>query len=66
MHFDANIAVDDFPDSTETSTEEEVDITILSHEVDTYLLKIVPKKAIAISSNMRIFYHKRCAASCIK
>ncbi|XP_065687972.1 kinesin-like protein KIF20A isoform X1 [Patagioenas fasciata] len=32
VHFDANIAVDDFPDSTETSTEEEVDITILSHE----------------------------------
>ncbi|NWV89781.1 KI20A protein, partial [Machaerirhynchus nigripectus] len=32
MHFDANISVDDFPDSTETSAEEEVDITILSHE----------------------------------
>ncbi|XP_061851304.1 kinesin-like protein KIF20A isoform X2 [Colius striatus] len=32
MHFDANTSVDDFPDSTETSVEEEVDITILSHE----------------------------------
>ncbi|NWU23409.1 KI20A protein, partial [Dyaphorophyia castanea] len=32
MHFDANISVDDFPDSAETSAEEEVDITILSHE----------------------------------
>ncbi|XP_010189905.1 PREDICTED: kinesin-like protein KIF20A, partial [Mesitornis unicolor] len=32
MHFDASTSVDDFPDSTETSTEEEVDITILSHE----------------------------------
>ncbi|KAM6349609.1 kinesin-like protein KIF20A [Podargus strigoides] len=32
MHFDANTSVTDFPDSTETSTEEEVDITILSHE----------------------------------
>ncbi|NXU88714.1 KI20A protein, partial [Xiphorhynchus elegans] len=32
MPFDANTSVDDFPDSTETSAEEEVDITILSHE----------------------------------
>ncbi|KFR06243.1 Kinesin-like KIF20A, partial [Nipponia nippon] len=32
IHFDANTSVDDFPDSTETSAEEEVDITILSHE----------------------------------
>ncbi|NWZ97836.1 KI20A protein, partial [Nesospiza acunhae] len=32
MHFDANTSVDDFADSTETSAEEEVDITILSHE----------------------------------
>ncbi|NWU81178.1 KI20A protein, partial [Onychorhynchus coronatus] len=32
MHFDANTSVDDFPESTETSAEEEVDITILSHE----------------------------------
>ncbi|XP_050748805.1 kinesin-like protein KIF20A isoform X2 [Gymnogyps californianus] len=32
MHFDANTSVDDFCDSTETSAEEEVDITILSHE----------------------------------
>ncbi|NWU17067.1 KI20A protein, partial [Cephalopterus ornatus] len=32
MHLDANTSVDDFPDSTETSAEEEVDITILSHE----------------------------------
>ncbi|NWX04810.1 KI20A protein, partial [Caloenas nicobarica] len=32
VHFDANTSVDDFPDSTETFTEEEVDITILSHE----------------------------------
>ncbi|NXQ21492.1 KI20A protein, partial [Peucedramus taeniatus] len=32
MHFDANTSVDDFADSTETSVEEEVDITILSHE----------------------------------
>ncbi|KAM6208917.1 kinesin-like protein KIF20A [Sarcoramphus papa] len=32
MHFDANTSVDDFRDSTETSAEEEVDITILSHE----------------------------------
>ncbi|NXN48807.1 KI20A protein, partial [Rynchops niger] len=32
VHFDANTSVDDFPDSTETSMEEEVDITILSHE----------------------------------
>ncbi|NXI34804.1 KI20A protein, partial [Galbula dea] len=31
VHFDANTSVDDFLDSTETSTEE-VDITILSHE----------------------------------
>ncbi|XP_074941148.1 kinesin-like protein KIF20A isoform X2 [Phalacrocorax aristotelis] len=30
--FDANTYVDDFPDSTVTSAEEEVDITILSHE----------------------------------
>ncbi|NWT23489.1 KI20A protein, partial [Cardinalis cardinalis] len=32
MQFDANTSVDDFADSTETSAEEEVDITILSHE----------------------------------
>ncbi|NXE79650.1 KI20A protein, partial [Cochlearius cochlearius] len=32
VHFDANISVDDFPGSTETSAEEEVDITILTHE----------------------------------
>ncbi|NXK07090.1 KI20A protein, partial [Herpetotheres cachinnans] len=32
IHFDANTSVDNFPDSTETSAEEEVDITILSHE----------------------------------
>nr|XP_009936032.1 PREDICTED: kinesin-like protein KIF20A [Opisthocomus hoazin] len=32
VHFDANTSVEDFPDSTETSAEEEVDITILSHE----------------------------------
>ncbi|NXL45782.1 KI20A protein, partial [Podilymbus podiceps] len=32
VHFDANTSVDDCPDSLETSTEEEVDITILSHE----------------------------------
>ncbi|NXJ55969.1 KI20A protein, partial [Spizaetus tyrannus] len=32
VHFDANTSVDDFPDSTETSAEVEVDITILSHE----------------------------------
>ncbi|NWX58331.1 KI20A protein, partial [Promerops cafer] len=32
MHFDANTSVDDFADRTETSAEEEVDITILSHE----------------------------------
>ncbi|NXE10864.1 KI20A protein, partial [Lophotis ruficrista] len=32
VHFDANTSVDEFPDSTETSAEEEVDITILSHE----------------------------------
>ncbi|KAM9024211.1 kinesin-like protein KIF20A [Ara ararauna] len=32
MHFDAGTSVDDFPDSTETYAEEEVDITILSHE----------------------------------
>ncbi|KFO70836.1 Kinesin-like KIF20A, partial [Cuculus canorus] len=32
MHFDANTSTDDFPDSTKISTEEEVDITILSHE----------------------------------
>ncbi|NXE34464.1 KI20A protein, partial [Ptilorrhoa leucosticta] len=32
MHFDANTSVDDCPDSAETSAEEEVDITILSHE----------------------------------
>ncbi|KAM6101786.1 kinesin-like protein KIF20A isoform 2-T2 [Theristicus caerulescens] len=32
IHFDANTSVDDFPDSTETAAEEEVDITILSHE----------------------------------
>ncbi|KAM9302565.1 kinesin-like protein KIF20A [Morus bassanus] len=32
VHFDANTCVDDSPESTESSTEEEVDITILSHE----------------------------------
>ncbi|XP_069710219.1 kinesin-like protein KIF20A [Phaenicophaeus curvirostris] len=32
MHFDANTSTDDFPDSNKTSIEEEVDITILSHE----------------------------------
>ncbi|NXC41595.1 KI20A protein, partial [Penelope pileata] len=32
VHFNANTSTDDFPDSTETSAEEEVDITILSHE----------------------------------
>ncbi|KFV94059.1 Kinesin-like KIF20A, partial [Eurypyga helias] len=32
VHFDADTSVDYFPDSTETSAEEEVDITILSHE----------------------------------
>ncbi|NXV10855.1 KI20A protein, partial [Cepphus grylle] len=32
VRFDVNTSVDDFPDSTETSMEEEVDITILSHE----------------------------------
>ncbi|NWZ74717.1 KI20A protein, partial [Poecile atricapillus] len=32
MHFDANTSVDDFAESTETSAEEEVDITILTHE----------------------------------
>ncbi|NXP91929.1 KI20A protein, partial [Passerina amoena] len=32
MHFDADTSLDDFADSTETSAEEEVDITILSHE----------------------------------
>ncbi|NWI43897.1 KI20A protein, partial [Picathartes gymnocephalus] len=32
MHIDANTSLDDFADSTETSAEEEVDITILSHE----------------------------------
>ncbi|XP_054141087.1 kinesin-like protein KIF20A [Melozone crissalis] len=32
MHFDANTSVEDFADSAETSAEEEVDITILSHE----------------------------------
>ncbi|NXL32784.1 KI20A protein, partial [Glaucidium brasilianum] len=32
VHFDANTSVGDFPDSSETSIEEEVDITILSHE----------------------------------
>ncbi|NXC18683.1 KI20A protein, partial [Corythaeola cristata] len=32
VRFDANTSVDDFPDSAESSAEEEVDITILSHE----------------------------------
>ncbi|XP_042725381.1 kinesin-like protein KIF20A isoform X1 [Lagopus leucura] len=32
VRFDVNTSVDDFPDSNETSAEEEVDITILSHE----------------------------------
>ncbi|NWX25868.1 KI20A protein, partial [Notiomystis cincta] len=32
MHFDANTSADNFPDTAETSAEEEVDITILSHE----------------------------------
>ncbi|NWX21413.1 KI20A protein, partial [Aegotheles bennettii] len=32
VHFDASTSVDDLPDATETSAEEEVDITILSHE----------------------------------
>lgn len=42
VHFDANTSTDDLPDSAETPAEEEVDITILSHEVDTHLLKAVP------------------------
>lgn len=50
--FDVNKSQDDFPDSNETSAEEEVDITILSHEVDKHLLKIVPK-ATTISSDIR-------------
>uniref|UniRef100_A0A8V0XDV6 Kinesin-like protein n=1 Tax=Gallus gallus TaxID=9031 RepID=A0A8V0XDV6_CHICK len=32
VRFDVNTSVDDFPDSNETFAEEEVDITILSHE----------------------------------
>ncbi|XP_068788781.1 kinesin-like protein KIF20A [Struthio camelus] len=32
INFDVNTSVDDFPDGTEISVEEEVDITILSHE----------------------------------
>ncbi|NXG70242.1 KI20A protein, partial [Baryphthengus martii] len=32
VRFDADTSVDDFPDHVETSAEEEVDITILSHE----------------------------------
>ncbi|NXC85730.1 KI20A protein, partial [Cercotrichas coryphoeus] len=32
MHFDADISVEDFAGNAETSAEEEVDITILSHE----------------------------------
>ncbi|NXX44631.1 KI20A protein, partial [Tricholaema leucomelas] len=32
IHFDANTSTDDLPDSAETPAEEEVDITILSHE----------------------------------
>ncbi|XP_072185486.1 kinesin-like protein KIF20A isoform X2 [Excalfactoria chinensis] len=32
VRFDVNTSVDDFPDCNETSAEEEVDITILSHE----------------------------------
>ncbi|NXH40730.1 KI20A protein, partial [Dicaeum eximium] len=32
MYFDANTSADDFAGSTETSAEEEVDITILSHK----------------------------------
>lgn len=54
VRFDVNTSVDDFPDSNETFAEEEVDITILSHEVNKHLLKIIPK-AIGISS------HKKCA-----
>lgn len=45
MHFDANTSVDDFADNIETSAEEEVDITILSHEVNACLLRTAPKKA---------------------
>lgn len=52
MHFDANTSVDDFAGSTETSAEEEVDITILSHEVNTCLLTTAPKKAVASSSKI--------------
>lgn len=52
VRFDVNTSVDDFPDSNETSAEEEVDITILSHEVDRHLLKTVPK-ATGISSDIR-------------
>lgn len=52
MHFDANTSVDDFTGSTETSAEEEVDITILSHEVNTCLLTTAPRTAIASSSKV--------------
>lgn len=53
VRFDVNASLDDLPDCTEASTEEEVDITILSHEVDKHLLKTEPRKAVAISSDMR-------------
>lgn len=49
MHFDANTSVGDF---AETSAEEEVDITILSHEVNACLLRTAPRKAIAVGSNI--------------
>lgn len=55
MQFDAATSVDDFNDSTESCAEEEVDITILSHEVGAHLPEIVPKKANTISYNIRSF-----------
>lgn len=63
MHFDADTSVGDFADITETSAEEEVDITILSHEVNARLLRTAPRNAIAV---LILFEHKRCAGSCIK
>ncbi|NWS82799.1 KI20A protein, partial [Toxostoma redivivum] len=54
MHFDANTSVEDFAGSTETSAEEEVDITILSHEE---LLKAAEdlKEKIAAERQSKLF-----------
>lgn len=42
MHFDANVSAEELPDEDiDTSSEEEVDITIMTHEVVTNLISHV-------------------------